>query len=131
MQSAQMRVNRVTTAIINEAAASMGLKLPATGRAKQKVANNESKPWRIAGIAAAVLALLAVLLAAMMWFVPLDQLIDAGVSPLPAPPAYQSRYPYGAKPIPQPDLLLPAPPTPPPPSPEAPSTEPASPRFSR
>jgi general secretion pathway protein A len=129
MQSAQMRVDRVTPAVIDEAAASIGLKLPATGRrGKRKVARTETKYWQVAGIAAVVLALLA---AATMWLVPLDQMIDGHVPPPPGAPAYQPRYPYGAKPIPQPDLLLPPPPTPPPALPEAPSTEPPSPRFSR
>ena len=53
MQSAQMRVNRVTPAIINEAAGSIGLKLHAAGRAKRKLASVESNRWRVAGIAAA------------------------------------------------------------------------------
>ena len=128
MQSAQMRVNRVTPAIIDEAAASIGLKLPAIGRAKRTVASQQATPWRLTAIAAVVLALLV---GATMWLVPLDQLIDAGVPPPPGRPPYQSPYPYGAKPIPQSDLLLPSPPTPPPTPPEAPSTEPPSPRFSR
>ena len=127
MQSAQMRINRVTPAIIDEAAAGMGLKLPATGRAKRKVANGERRPLKIA---ASVAAILVLLVAGVMWFAPLDRLIDAGVPPPPGPPPYQSRYPYGAKPIPQADLLLPPPPTPPT-LPEALSTEPPSPRFSR
>jgi hypothetical protein len=79
-------------------------------------------------IAASVAAVLVLLVAGVMWFAPLDRLIDAGVPPLPGPPPYQSRYPYGAKPIPQADLLLP---TPPPTPPEALSTETPSPRFSR
>jgi general secretion pathway protein A len=130
MQSAQMRANRVTPPIIDEAAASIGLKLQAHGRAKRKGARVESasQGWRVAGIVAAVVALLV---AATIWLVPLDRLIDPGVPAPPGSPAYQSRYPYGAKPIPQSDLLLPAPPTPPPAPPEPPSIEPASPRFSR
>jgi general secretion pathway protein A len=130
MQSAQMRVNRMTPPIIDEAARSIGLKLPVGGRTKRKVASVESKR-RVAGIVTVVVALLVALIASAMWFVPLDQLIEAGAPPLPGPPPYQSRDPYGAKPIPQPDLLLPTPPTPPPTPPEPPSTEPASPRFSR
>jgi general secretion pathway protein A len=126
MQSAQMRINRVTPAIIDEAAASIGLKLPATGRGKRKVASVKPKRWHVAGIAAAVIALLV---AGAIWLVPFDQLIEAGVPPPPGPPPYQSRHPYGAKPIPQLDLLLPPPPTPPPSPPEALSTEPSSPRF--
>jgi general secretion pathway protein A len=127
MQSAQMRVNRVTPAIIDEAAAGMGLKLPAMGRSKRKVASGERSPLKIAVSVAAVLVLLV---AGVMWFAPVDRLIEAGVPRLPGPPPYQSRYPYGAKPIPQPDLLLPPPP-PPPTLPEALSTDPPSPRFSR
>jgi general secretion pathway protein A len=110
MQSAQMRVNRVTVAIIDEAAASLGLRLPAA-RAKGTTAPVASSRWKIAAIAAALIALIV---ASVMWFVPLDQLIDVAVPPLPGPPPYQSRYPYGAKPIPQADLLLPPAPTPPP-----------------
>jgi general secretion pathway protein A len=127
MQSAQMRVNRMTPSIIDEAAGSIGLKLPARGRAKRKVASVESQRWRVAGIAAGVVALLV---AATIWFAPLDQLIAAGVPPTPGSPPYQSRYPFGAKPIPQLDLLLPAPPTPTTP-PEESSPEQVSPRFSR
>src|SRR3954447_2174579 len=36
MQAAQMRVNRLTRAIIEEAAASLGLRLPATGKPRRK-----------------------------------------------------------------------------------------------
>src|SRR4029450_5979207 len=68
MQSAQMRVKRLTPAIIDEAAASIGLKLPATGRGKRKVASVEPKRWHAVGIAAAVLALLG---AATIWLPPL------------------------------------------------------------
>ena len=120
MQSAQMRVNRVTAAIIDDAGASLGLRLTA---ARQK-ASVEWSGWKIAGIAAAVVALIA----GVVWLAPLDRLIDVVVPPLPAPPAYQSRYPYGAKPIPQADLLLPPAPTPPP---VALDEDPSSPRFSR
>jgi general secretion pathway protein A len=108
-------------AIIDDAAASLGLRLPAA-RPKASV---ESSRWKITGIAAAVVALIV---AGAMWLAPLDRLIDVVVPPLPAPPAYQSRYPYGAKPIPQADLLLPPAPTPPP---VALDEDPSSPRFSR
>jgi general secretion pathway protein A len=142
MQSAQMRVNRVTPAIIDEAARSIGLKLHAAGWAKRKVASVESNRWRVAGIVAVVVALLV---AGTMWFVPFDQLVDATAPLSPGPPPYQSRYPFGAKPIPRPDLLLPTPLTPPPtptPTPTLtltppevpttePTTEPATPRFWR
>ena len=73
----------------------------------------------------------ALLVAAAIWLVPVNQLIDPGIPAAPGSPPYQSRYPFGAKAIPQPDLLLPVPPTPSPAPPEPPSTEPASPRFSR
>src|SRR4029450_3028225 len=90
MQSAQMRVNRVTPAIIDEAAASIGLKLPTPGRGKRKVASVEPTRWHAVGIAAAVLALLV---AGTIWFVPLDQLIEAAVPPPPGPPPDRSRSP--------------------------------------
>jgi general secretion pathway protein A len=119
MQSAQMRVNRVTAAIIDEAAASLGLRLAAT-RGKGSIAPVRSSRWRSAAIAAAAVALI---LTAVVWFVPLDRLIAVAVPGLPAPPPYQSRYSYGAKPIPQADLLLPPAPTPPPvPPDDAPSS---------
>jgi general secretion pathway protein A len=128
MQSAQMRVNRVTPAIIDEAAGSLGVKLP-SGRRRRSTAVVESHRWNVAGIAAAVGALIV---AATIWLAPLDRLIDAGVPPPPASPPYQSRYPFGAKPIPQADLLLP----PPPPIPAAARpdelvTDQVSPRFAR
>jgi general secretion pathway protein A len=132
MQSAQMRLNRVSPAIIDEAAASIGVKLPPSGRAKGTVADFQSKRWSVAGIVAAVVALLV---AGTIWLVPFDQLIDAGVPPPPGTPPYQSRYPSGAKPIPQADLLLPPPLSPPTTPtvtpPETLPTEPASPRFAR
>jgi len=132
MQSAQMRISRVTSAIIDAAARSIGLKLHAGRRGKRRAAGVESTRW-VAGIVATVVALLA---AAMIWFVPIDRLVDVGVPGTPNAPTYQSRYPFGAKPIPQPDLLLPVPPTPPlappeEPTPDPASTAPASPRFSR
>jgi general secretion pathway protein A len=128
MQSALMRVNRVTPAVIDEAAGSLGLKLP-PARGKRAAAV-ESHRWNLAGIAAAVAALIV---AGTFWLVPLDRLIDAGVPSPPASPPYQSRYPFGAKAIPQGDLLLP----PPPPVPsialpdELPTDQAAGPRFSR
>jgi general secretion pathway protein A len=129
MQSAQMRVNRVTPAIIDEAAGSLGLKLP-SGRRRRSTAAVESHRWNVAGIAAAVGALIV---AATMWLAPLDRWIDAGVPPPPASPPYQSRYPFGARPIPQADLL----PPPPPPIPaaaradELATDQQVSPRFAR
>jgi len=111
MQSAQMRVNRLTPAIIEEAAASLGLRLPEKGRQKKKkkaAVAPATAPTRVrvAGMAALVLALLVV---AGLWFTPVDQLIDVGLPAPPPSPVYQPRYATGAKPIPRADLLLPPP----------------------
>ena len=117
MQAAQMRVNRVTQSIIEEAAASLGLRLPPTPtKPKRRVTVTADLPAapsgrRVAGIAFALLMLFAV---AGFWLMPRDQVAEANTPPLPRPPAYRSRFPYGPKPIPQPDLLLPPAPTPPP-----------------
>jgi general secretion pathway protein A len=106
MQSAQMRVNRMTPAIIEEAAGSLGLRLPETVRQKKrKAAGAAPSPWRFAGMAAAVLALLVL---AGLWFTPVDQLIDVRVPAAPPPPVYQARN-AGPRPIPRADLLLPPP----------------------
>jgi general secretion pathway protein A len=104
MQSAQMRLNRLTPAIINEAAGSLGLRLPETRRQKRKAAAGAPSRWRFAGIAVLVLALLVV---AGLWFTPVDQLVGAVAPPLPTAPVYQLRYAIGPKPIPRADLLLP------------------------
>jgi general secretion pathway protein A len=112
MQSAQMRVNRLTPAIIAEGAASLGLRLPEQGRQKNKKATAAATSTapsraRVAGLAALVLALLVV---AGLWFTPVDQLIDVGVPALPPSPVYQLRNAaIGPKPIPRADLLLPPP----------------------
>jgi len=118
MQSAQMRVNRLTPAIIEEAAASLGLRLPEKGRQKKKkkaAAATAPAPTRVrvAGMAALVLALLVV---AGLWFTPVDQLIDVGLPAPPPSPVYQPRYAIGPKPIPRADLLLPPPVIAPPPA---------------
>ena len=126
MQSAQMRVSRVTPAIIDEAAGGLGLKLPPAGRLQRKAGATESARWRVAAIAGALLAVLAV---AAFWLAPLDQLIDAATPAPPGPPPYQSRYPFGAKPVPTSDLLLPPLPTPPPAQTDA--AGPPTPRFPR
>lgn len=112
MQSAQMRVNRLTPAIIEEAAASLGLRLAAAGRAKAKSAASAT-PVRGRSAVLAVVATVALLILVGLWFAPVDQLISANVPRTPPPPAYQARYPFGARPIPQADLLLPPIPTPP------------------
>jgi general secretion pathway protein A len=104
MQSAQMRVNRLTPAIIEEAAASLGLRLPETGRKKRKAAGAAPGRWRVAVMA---MAFLALLVGGGLWITPVDQFVAAGVPSLPPTPAYQPRYPFGPKPIPRADLMLP------------------------
>ena len=113
MQSAQMRVNRLTPAIIEEAAASLGLRLQATSKPKRKAAAGTvaAPSRRKVGLIAA--AVLAVLVLGALWATPVDQFVDANMPPSPPPPAYQSRDLIGPKPIPQTDLLLPPAPTPP------------------
>jgi general secretion pathway protein A len=122
MQGAQMRVSRLTPAMTEEAAGSLGLKLPLTGRPRRR-ASDAARPgrWRLAGFAAAVVALLVV---AGLWFTRLDQLIAANIPPPPAAPPYQPRYAFGPKAIPRADLLMP------PPIPGTPNagTEPVNPR---
>lgn len=114
MQAAQMRVSRVTPSIIEEAAGSLGLRLPPTSRPKRRSvveAPAAARGRRVAAMAAAVLTLMVV---AGLWFTPLNESAAPNMPPVPRPPAYRSRFPTGAKPIPQADLLLPPPPTPPP-----------------
>ncbi len=118
MQSAQMRVNRLTPAVIEEAAASLGLRLTEQGRQKKKkkaASATATAPTRgrVAGMAALVLALLV---GAGLWFTPVDQLIDVGLPAPPPAPVYQPRFVTGPKPIPRDDLLLPPPVTAPPPA---------------
>jgi len=108
MQASQMRLNRLTPAIIEEAAGSLGLKVPETKRQKRNAA--APTRWRFAGMAALVLALIVV---AGLWFTPVDQLLNVVAPPLPPAPAYQPRYAVGPRPIPRPDLLLPPALTPP------------------
>jgi len=111
MQGAQVRVSRLTPAMIEEAAGGLGLKLPATGRPKRRAADAGPDRWRVAAFAAVVVALLV---GAGLWLTPVDQLIEANIPPLPAAPAYQPRYAFGPKAIPRTDLLTPtAVPTPP------------------
>ncbi|HEY3161169.1 MAG TPA: AAA family ATPase [Vicinamibacterales bacterium] len=109
MQSAQMRVNRLTPAIIEEAAASLGLRVLQQGRQwRRKAAAAGIAPTRgrFAAMAALVVALLVV---AGVWFTPVDQLVDVRLPAPPTPPAYHPRYATGPKPIPRADLLLPPP----------------------
>jgi general secretion pathway protein A len=110
MQSAQMRLNRLTPAIIEEAAGSLGLRVPETKRQKRKAAADAPSRWRVAGIAALVFALIVV---AGLWFTPVDQLINVAAPSLPPAPPYQPRYVVGPRPIPRDDLLLPPALTPP------------------
>jgi general secretion pathway protein A len=112
MQGAQMRVNRITPAIIEEAAGSLGLRLPATGKPKRRSAAPASSKWLIAaGIAVVIVAALAV----AVYFAPIDRLVTVELPLLPPAPPYQplARFAYGPKPIPQADLLLPPIPQPP------------------
>ncbi len=110
MQSAQMRLNRLTPTIIEEAAGSLGLRVPETKRQKRKALAAAPGRWHVAGVAALVLALIVV---AGLWFTPVDQLINVGAPPLPPAPPYQPRYVVGPRPIPRADLLLPPALTPP------------------
>jgi general secretion pathway protein A len=112
MQGAQMRVSRLTPAMIEEAAGSLGLKLSTTSRPKRRAAADTGpRRLRVAAFGAVVVALLVV---AGLWFMPVDRLIETDIPPLPAAPAYQSRYAFGPKAIPRTDLLMPpAVPTPP------------------
>ena len=130
MQAAQMRVNRLTPAIIEEAAASLGLRLAPTARPKGKgvmaTAAGAAPSRRRLALIAGVFAVL--LVAGGLFVTPVDQFVAANMPPLPQPPAYQSRYAVGAIPIPQADLLLP--PIPLPPASAATST-PAPPAASR
>jgi general secretion pathway protein A len=120
MQGAQMRVNKMTPAIIEEAAGSLGLRLMTTGhphrRKSDRVAPSLSRT-RIAMIAALVFAAVVV---GLFLYAPVERLIDAPVPAVPATPAYQPRFPFGPKAIPREDLLLPDPiPIPIPPRPAA------------
>jgi general secretion pathway protein A len=109
MQGAQMRVNKLTPAMIEEAAGSLGLRLLTTGhphRRKSDRAAPASPRWRIAMIGAIAFAAIAL---GLFLYAPVEQLIDAPVPALPAKPAYQPRFPVGPKPIPTVDLPVPAP----------------------
>ena len=81
MQGAQMRVNRLTPAMIEEAAGSLGLQ-SARNRPAETKGISAAGPgrWRVAASAAVVVALLV---AAGLWFTPVDRLIEADLPPLP------------------------------------------------
>jgi len=123
MQAAQMRVNRATPPIIEEAAASLGLRRPASDKPQRRSTDVPAvaSGRRVAAIAAAVLAVIVMV---GLWFTPSSQVAPPNLPRVPPAPAYRSRYPSGPKPIPQADLLLPAPLTPPP---SASSSDPAPP----
>lgn len=103
MVGASTRVNRITTGMIEEAAANLGLKLPqAAPRPRRRV------PAWIAGVALLLVTALAVFL-----YAPVDTWIDTTAPPLPATPRPPiNRAPAVAHPIPTADFLLP-PPVPP------------------
>jgi len=109
MQGAQMRVNRLTPAITEEAAASLGLRLLTAVRHQRRKSDKRPPVSRRLAIAA---ALVVAAIAGVLLYAPLDRLIDVRVPPLPGPPEYHSRYSFGPKAIPRTDLLLPAPPVP-------------------
>jgi general secretion pathway protein A len=109
MQGAQMRVNKLTPPMIEEAAGSLGLRLLTTGHPHRRKSDRVAPPtprWRVAMIAAIVLAVVAM---GLFLYAPVERLIEAPVPALPAQPAYQPRFPFGPKPIPAVDLPAPAP----------------------
>jgi general secretion pathway protein A len=109
MQGAQMRVNKLTPAMIEEAAGSLGLRLMTTGHPHRRKSDRVAPPmprWRVAMIAAILLAVVAM---GLFLYAPVERLIEAPVPALPAQPPYQPRFPFGPKPIPAVDLPTPAP----------------------
>jgi general secretion pathway protein A len=109
MQGAQMRVNKLTPAMIEEAAGSLGLRLMTTGHPRRRKSDRIAPPtpwWRVAMIVAIVLAVVAM---GLFLYAPVERLIEAPVPALPVQPAYQPRFPFGPKPIPAVDLPAPAP----------------------
>ena len=108
MQGAQMRVSRLTPAMIEEAAGSLGLRLMVNGHPRRRKSDRKAPARGRVAIVSAIVA--AALVAGLVLYAPVERLIDANPPPLPAAPAYQPRYPFGAKPIPTSDLLLPPPP---------------------
>ena len=112
MQGAQMRVNRLTPAMIDEAAHSLGLRLLAPVKPQNR--KDDGKPWPRTYMAIAVAFVLAAIVVGVLLYAPVEQLIDVNSPQPPPPPAYQSRYAFGAKPLPTQNLLLPPPILPPP-----------------
>ena len=109
MQGAQMRVNKLTPAMIDEAAGSLGLRLMTTGHPNRRKSDRVAPLtpwWRVAMMVAIVLAVVAI---GLFLYAPVERLIEAPIPALPAQPAYQPRFPFGPKPIPVMDLPAPAP----------------------
>ncbi len=102
MQGAQMRVNRLTPAMIGEAAGSLGLRLLTKVQPRRRKSDHAKTP-RLAIASAAAVAIVA----GLLWFAPIESLIDANPPPVPAPPRYTDTFPSGPKPIPTADFLLP------------------------
>jgi len=89
MQGAQMRVNKMTPAIIEESAGSLGLRLMTTGHPRRRKSDRIAPAMsrsRIAMIAALVFAAVVV---GLFLYAPVERLIDAPVPAVPAKPAYQ------------------------------------------
>ncbi len=77
MQGAQMRVNRLTPAMIEEAAGSLGLRLVRPVVAQRK--KSEGQPWSRAHIAIGAAVTLALILVGVLLYAPVDRLIDANM----------------------------------------------------
>src|SRR5882672_1877354 len=69
MQGAQMRVSRLTPAMIEEAAGSLGLRLQAAGKPK-RATTTEERSWRRGAAGLVIVAAIG----AALYFAPLDQL---------------------------------------------------------
>ena len=107
MAGSRARADRITPGLIEEAAANLGLKLPAEPAVE--------RPARVPRVAIAALAALAVL-AAAFFALPLDSWVEASPPSLPGRPAVARAEPAQPKSIPTADFLppaLPAPPRPP------------------
>src|SRR6185503_1488106 len=77
MQGAQMRVNKLTPPMIEEAAGSLGLRLLTTGHPLRRKSDRVAPPtsrWRVAMIVAIVLAVVAV---GLFLYAPVERLIEA------------------------------------------------------
>ena len=103
MQGGQMRVNRLTTAIVDEAAASLGLRLLTTGHPRRRKTDRTASSSSRSRIAM-ITAVAAAVIVGLLLYAPMERLIDAPAAPLPGKPAYQPRFSFGPKPIPTLDL---------------------------